>query len=63
MKRKLAWAFLALGLSCLACYIYLIFKTSAAAPIMWALSISIVLNVVAVNLFYLSGKRRRKNDD
>lgn len=62
-KKKVAgFVFLCVGLVCLLAYLYFVIKTSLSGVIMTLLIFSILCNVIAVNLFYLSKPRKREKE-
>lgn len=63
MKIKLAWSFLAVGIGFLTAYLFLVFKTSMTGTILTFLILSVISNVVAVNLFISARPKRRHEDD
>lgn len=63
MKNKVAWRLLAGGIGCLALYLIVVFNSENSFFILLLLFSSIVLNVVAVNIFITKGRKHRDDED
>lgn len=63
MKKYLAWIFLALGAGLLLSYLLLLFHSTLSVLITLTLVLSVVCNVIALNLFISKWQRRKRDND
>lgn len=63
MKKYLSWIFLALGVGLLLGYLLLLFNSRLSVLITLTLILSVVCNVIALNLFISKWQRRKRDDD